>query len=159
MIAKRKILFRAGAAALILLIAGAMFIAGRGHTVYLDNRTIEYNGETYSALARVVIFVDGKQIARLYEKERGMSICIGQTFTMSLAVTQTRDSAEETVSATIRLPLSMDGVLINLPAFLAGLPREAYLSEFVIAPPEPEADDQGLVTDEEGAMPEDWGDF
>ena len=28
----------------------------------------------------------------------------------------------------------MDGIAINLPAYLAGLPEEAYLSEFQVAP-------------------------
>ena len=28
----------------------------------------------------------------------------------------------------------MDGIAINLPAYMAGLPEEAYLSEFQVAP-------------------------
>jgi len=156
--AKRKILFRAGTIALLLLIAGVMFIIGRGHTVYLDNRTIEYNGQTYSALSKAVVFVDGKQIAKLNEKERGMSTCIGQRFTMSLTITETKGGVEKTIPATLRLPLNMDGIIINLPAFLAGLPEEAYLSEFEIVPAESKADDQEIDTDE-GALSEEWGDI
>ena len=35
------------------------------------------------------------------------------------------------VTYTIPLPYGMDGPIINLPAYLAGLPEEAYLSEFI----------------------------
>ena len=156
--AKRKILFRAGAIALLLLIAVAMFIIGRGHTVYLDNRTIEYDGQTYSAFNRAVVFVDGKQVARLNTRERGSSTCIGQKFTMSLAITETKDSDEETTLITVRLPLNMDGIIINLPALMAGLPEAAYLSEFVIVPAEPKVDSDTIVTDE-FAIPEVVGDI
>ena len=48
----RRILFCAGAVLLLVLIAGLMFVVGRGHSVYLDNKTLEYNGKTYAALER-----------------------------------------------------------------------------------------------------------
>ena len=38
------------------------------------------------------------------------------------------------VDVTVSLPHHMDGIAINLPAYLAGLPEEAYLSEFQVAP-------------------------
>jgi hypothetical protein len=135
-----------------------MFIIGRGHTVYLDNRTIEYNGQIYNALNRAVIFVDGKQVAKLNERERGMSPCIGQNFSMSLTVSRTKDSDEENILISIRLPLHMDGIIISLPALLAGLPEEAYLSEFIITPVEPKTTDQPVNPDEL-TLPDEWGDL
>ena len=154
--AKRKILYRAGAIVLLLLIAGAMFIVGRGHTVYLDNKAIEFGGQTYTSPYKVVVNVDGEQAAKLYDKERGKAICIGQKFTMSLEVTKDKGGNEETTSITLQLPYNMDGIIINLPAILAGLPEEAYLSEFIAAPSEPEAEEE-IITDE-FALPEDTTD-
>ena len=49
---RRQLLFRAGALLIVLLIAAAMFVIGRGHTVYFDNKTIEVNGQTYEAFQR-----------------------------------------------------------------------------------------------------------
>ena len=43
---KRKWIFRGCTLLAILLIAVLMFIVGRGHTVYIDNKTLEYNGES-----------------------------------------------------------------------------------------------------------------
>ncbi len=150
--AKRKFLFRAGAIVILLLIAGAMFIVGRGHTVFFDNKAIEYNGQTYAAPYKVVVIVDGEQAAKLYDKERGKAICIGQKFTMSLEVTEVKGGNEETSTITLDLPYNMDGIIINMPALLAGLPEEAYLSEFISAPDETEEEE---VVPDDLTLPED----
>lgn len=149
---KRRFLFRAAAILLLLLIAGVMFIIGRGHTIYLDNKSIEYEGQTYSSPYKIVVNVNGEQAAKLYDKERGKSICIGQKFTMSLEITETKGGSEETRTIALSLPYNMDGIVINLPALLAGLPQEVYLSEFISAPVE--IIDEEPVTDEFG-IPDD----
>ena len=38
---RRAIIFRVGAILLLLIIAASMMVIGRGHTVYIDNKTIE----------------------------------------------------------------------------------------------------------------------
>ena len=50
---KRKLIFRVGALLLVLLIAAAMMVTGRGHTVYFDNKTIEYNGQSCEAYQKM----------------------------------------------------------------------------------------------------------
>ncbi|NCB63914.1 MAG: hypothetical protein EOM52_09970 [Clostridia bacterium] len=144
----RRILFRVGAVAVLVAISAVMMVIGRGHTVYMDNKTLEYNGQTYEAPYKVVIFTNGEQIAKLYNKERGMATCIGQKFEMTLEITQEKGGSEETKIVTLGLPYNMDGIAINLPAFLAGLPEEAYLSQFQIAPEESEAPTDEVITDE-----------
>ena len=47
---KRKWIFRGCTLLVVLLIAALMFVVGRGHTVYIDNKTLEYNGESYQAV-------------------------------------------------------------------------------------------------------------
>lgn len=149
--ATRTILFRLGAIALLLAIAGVMMVIGRGHTVYIDNKTIDFGGQTYTAPYKVVVFVDGEQVAKLYNKERGMATCIGQKFEMTLEITQEKGGSEETVTVTLSLPYNMDGIAINLPAYMAGLPEEAYLSEFQpIAAESEEEGEEELPTDEFG---------
>lgn len=146
--AKRIILFRIGAVVLLLIIAGIMMVIGRGHTVYMDNKSLEYNGQTYTTPYKVVVYVDGEQVAKLRDKERGMATCIGQKITMTLEITQEKGGSEETRTVTIPVPYSMDGVAINLPGYLAGLPEEAYLSEFQIQVEETEAETEEGVGDE-----------
>ena len=144
---KRTILFRVGAVLLLLIIAGFMMLIGRGHTVYIDNKSLEYNGQTYTTPYKVVVFVDGEQVAKLRDKERGMATCIGQKFNMTLEITQEKGGTEETVNVTLALPYHMDGIAVNLPAYLAGLPEEAYLSEFQIAEEVPEESSEEAPVD------------
>lgn len=145
---KRTILFRIGAVLLLLIIAGIMMVIGRGHTVYIDNKTLDYNGQTYEAPYKAVVFVNGEQVAKLRSKERGMAACIGQKLHMTLKVTQKKGDSEETINVTLTLPYQMDGIAVNLPAYLAGLPKEAYLSQFIIAPEESEQPTDETSSDE-----------
>lgn len=140
----RRLLFRILLIVVLVAIAGVMMIIGRGHTVYFDNKTVEYQGTTYEAPYKIEIHVgnnaDGDALSKLYENERASADQIGQKITVTLIVTQEKGGDEEApVTYTIPLPYGMDGPIINLPAYLAGLPEEAYLSEFIpVVTEEPE---------------------
>ena len=49
----RKILFRGGSVLLLIIIAGVMLFVGRGHTIYFDNKNLEYEGTKYEAIRRI----------------------------------------------------------------------------------------------------------
>ena len=151
----RTLLFRVVAVLLLVVIAYSMTIIGRGHTVYMDSKRLDYNGKTYETPYKVVVFVKDQQVAKLYDKERGMSICIGQKFAMTLEITQKKGGTEETQEVSLTLPRNMDGIILNLPALLAGLPEEAYLSEFVSTPgEEEETGDKGDTSGDDGMTDE-----
>ena len=148
----RKILFRLGALLLVLLIAALMFWLGRGHTVYLDSKPLEVDGVTYEAPYKITANVDGEQVAKLYEDERGMATCVGQTFTIELEVMQQKGGSEETVTKTVKLPYNMDGIILNLPGLLADLPAETITEEFVSKVVEEVAEEEVVI--DEFAMSE-----
>lgn len=145
---KRVLLFRLGTVLVLLAIAAVMLIIGRGHTVYLDNQPLEYEGQTYETPYKIVASVGGEEVARLYERERGMATCTGQSLEVTLEITQVKDGEEELMTVTIPLPYGMDGIIINLPGYLAGLPEEAYLSEFVPAVTESPDEEVVLPSDD-----------
>ena len=68
--AKRRLLFQILAVVLLVAIGYTMTIIGRGHTIYLDSKTLEYDGQTYKPAYKTVVYVDGQQVAKLYDKER-----------------------------------------------------------------------------------------
>ena len=138
----RRLVIRVAAVLVLIIVGIIMSIIGRGHTIYLDNKTLEYNGQTYKAPYKVTIYVGDEQLTKLYDKERGSTTCLGQTFTMTLEVMETKNGSEEMQTYKIPVPKNMDGVIINIPGYLAGLPEEAYLSEFVAAPTEDIGDDE-----------------
>ncbi|MBQ9438341.1 MAG: hypothetical protein IJU50_08405 [Lachnospiraceae bacterium] len=149
----KKLIFRLAALAVVIGIAAAMFVVGRGHTVYFDNKSGEYNGASYDAPYQVDVIVDGKKVAKLKKGERGMADTMGQSFQMQLLITKEKAGETSRINVGLPLPYSLDGIIINLPALLQGLPAEAYMEEFVPIPSAEETADEEITTDEtEGLM-------
>ncbi|HAG70400.1 MAG TPA: hypothetical protein DCL38_10590 [Lachnospiraceae bacterium] len=145
---KKTIIIRMCLVLLLLVIAVICFITGRGHTVYFDNKAVDFSGETYPAVYKIEVKVNGEKAAKLYEDERGMADTMGQSFSMVVEMTKEKGDEPTAHAVSLSLPYSMDGIILNIPAMMAGLPPEAYLSEFVQAP-EPEAEEsEEVVTDE-----------
>ena len=149
---KRRLFFQIGAILILVAIAAVMMVIGRGHTVYFDNKKLEVNGETYDTPYKVCVYVNDERVAKLYDKERGMATWIGQDFEMTLEITQEKGGDETTETYQLKLPYNMDGVVINLPGFLAGLGEDAYITEFVPVATETDtsAEDEALPGDEFG---------
>lgn len=146
---KRLYLFRAIAVLLLLAVAAVMMVIGRGHTVYFDSVAGTYNGTSYECPYKIEVTVNGEKAAKLYEGERGMSSWMGQNLKLGLEITQEKGGDASVYSVSLKLPYNMDGIIINIPALMAGLPEEAYLSEFIQEATEEESDEE-VVTDELG---------
>lgn len=147
----RRIIFSILMVLVLVGVAACMMVIGRGHTVYLDNKTLEgYEGQDYKAFERVVVTVKGEEVAKLGKRERGMSIWIGQNFKMTLEITEKKGDEPVVKEVSIKLPYSVDGIVVNLPAYLAGLPEEAWYSEFVPAVTEEPVEDDPTIGDEFG---------
>ena len=144
---KRRIFFCAGTVVLLIAIAAVMMVIGRGHTLYFENATLEYGGTTYEAPYKVVVEVNGERAASLYAKERGMATWIGQNFQMMVDITQEKGGEELRYLVNLTLPYDMDGIIVNIPAVMAGLPPEAWCSEFVQAIVEEDVEDIDLGDD------------
>ena len=153
---KRRLLVRICAVAVLILIAALMMLIGRGHTVYLDNKTLEYNGSTYEAPYKVTVTVKGEQAAKLYEKERGSATNIGQSFEMTLEVMKEKGGSESVSTHSFKLPYSMDGIVVNIPGILAGLPEDAWMSEFVSLVPDEPVEDETVPGIEEFDLGEEF---
>lgn len=147
---KKKWIARACTVIVLLAIAALMLVIGRGHTVYFDNKTAEYNGTEYAAFQRVNVTVNGERVAKLSKRDRGMSTWIGQNFRMELEVTANKGDEPQVIPVSITLPYGMDGVIVNLPELVAGLPQEAWLSEFIPAATTEEETEEVITEDDMG---------
>ncbi len=156
----RKILFRVGTVVLLLAIAACMMVIGRGHTVYFDNKKLEYEGQTYDTYRRINVIVNGEQVAKLSARDRGMATFTGQSFSFDLEITKEKGDDPVTNTYHIKVPYGQDGTVLNLPGLLAGLPEEAYTSEFVPVAVETTEEDEEIVTEDFGiGEGETGGDF
>ena len=154
----RSLLFRLGTVLVLVGICAWMMIVGRGHTVYFDNKKLEYEGETYEPPYKITVFVKDEQVAKLNQKDRGMATTIGQNFRMTLRIMQEKKGEETEETYDIKLPYNLDGIVINLPGFLAGLPEDAWRSEFVSLATTVEEETEEVPGTDEFTMDE-LGDF
>ncbi len=154
---KRRLLICLLSVAVLIVIAAAMMVIGRGHTIYVDNRSVEYNGQTYETPYKVTVYVKNEQIAKLYDSERGMSTWIGQNFKMTLEVMEEKGGDEVLQTIQLDLPYNMDGIIVNIPAVLAGLPQEAWLTEFIPTPTKEEDEEEVPGEGDEFGMTDDMG--
>ena len=132
----RRLIFQLALLLILVAICAVMMVIGRGHTVYFDNKAVEYQGTTYEAPYKIEIHVgnnaDGDALSKLYEDERASADQIGQKITVTLIITQEKGGDEQApVPSTTPLPSVMAAPITILPPSLAGLPEEAYLSEFI----------------------------
>ena len=146
----RKWIIRGCTAAGMLAVAAVMFVIGRGHTVYFDNKTAEYNGTEYAAFQRVNVNVGGERLAKLSKRDRGMASWIGQDFRMELEVTENKGDEPKVIPVSISLPYGMDGIVVNLPELVAGLPQEVWQSEFIRFPTAEEEEEEVIPEDDMG---------
>ena len=144
----RRILFASGLIAILVVISVVCFIIGRGHTVYLDNKSIE--GTNYTSYANVDIIYKGEKVVSLEKMERGQVALTGQKLDVQFVVKKTNSAAAKTIDATIELPYDLDGIVINIPAYIEGADVDTYMSEFVPVRVEEDVDEEVPVTDEFG---------
>ena len=131
---KRSWIIRIAFVLVLVLVAVLMLRIGRGHTVYFDNRALDKDGQSVAAPYKITVYVNGEQISKLYDKERCMVTNIGDRLELTVEVMQQKGGSETTETYKLTLPHSIDSVIINLPAYMAGLPEEASLEECIPAP-------------------------
>lgn len=147
----KTLLIRLAAVALCIALGATMMVIGRGHTIYLDNKTLEdYQGQEYKAFERVNITVDSEdEVIKLKKRERDMATCMGQSFHMTLEIIEKKGDEPRVEEIDLKLPYNMDGIIVNLPALLAGLPEEIWMTEFIPAPePEDSSEEEPDIGDE-----------
>ena len=64
----RSWIIRSAFVLVLVLLAVLMLRIGRGHTIYFDNRALEYQGATTAAPYKITVIVNGEQISKLYER-------------------------------------------------------------------------------------------
>ncbi|MBR1559729.1 MAG: hypothetical protein IJ646_05745 [Clostridia bacterium] len=147
---KRRLLFRVGTVLVLVAIAACMMVIGRGHTMYFDNKKLEYEGQEVDTFRRINVNVNGEQVAKLSAKDRGMATFTGQTLKFNIEVIREKGGDSEFYDYTVKVPYGVDGTVLNLPAMVEGLPAEAYTSIFVPQVVEESPEDNEIVTDEFG---------
>jgi hypothetical protein len=114
---------------LILMLSAWLFYIGREHQVFLDNRTIETDGQSFRALPFVKVSVAGKPSIELMPRDRDVSAAVGPRFTVKVEVMdEFGEEVEKVVEKEITPGFSGD-MMLSLPLLAA------ERDDFVLPPP------------------------
>lgn len=115
---------------LVLLLAVFLYHYGKQHTVYIDNRTIEIDGQSYKALDWAEVLVDGGDSQEYSPRTRREATVLRQKHSIHV-VYEDEDFNQFEVDVEFKVPVNETQVVLSLPALVAGLSEDQFLTEFV----------------------------
>ncbi|MBL8967161.1 MAG: hypothetical protein JNG85_09130 [Spirochaetaceae bacterium] len=129
---KRRIVARSSLAAAVLALSVALFLTGKGHTIYLDTNSVGEGDAKLRAPELSAVYVDGSdEPEEMGRAERAIAMVMGARHVIRV---ESLDGDEKKASRTIRIPLAWSEVVVSIPAIMAGAGDEAVLYRFT-APP------------------------
>ncbi len=138
----RTFWIRFAAIAVVILIAVLMYIIGKQHNVYIDNKDMG----SYKAFSFCEVTMDKQETLQLAKRDRDVFTVVNQGHKFTV------EANGQTKTVKLSIPLQMKNVLINIPAFMAGAPQSEWMSEFIIETVAPSAADETIVTDDTAAF-------
>jgi hypothetical protein len=139
---------RAGLLICLVVLSCFLFYIGKGHTIYIDTNALTVDGKEYKSAETIEVSIDGKEAESMGRAERTMTLVGGPGHTITIEVVS---GDERKVEQRFTLPTFMDSALVSVPAILAGLPEQHWVSAFVPASAE-EASAEQMQHDEEPAQ-------
>ena len=114
---KKRIIVRICAILLIALLGFVMFRVGRKHTILLDNKTIEIQGEEFKALDIVEIQVNKLEELELAKRDRDLAEVMGQSQKVRVTYTDSEWNEIE-IERKIKVPHKDVMIVFSIPAFI-----------------------------------------
>lgn len=117
--------------ALVLLVAlGAwLFYIGREHQVFLDNKTLEYEGKTYKALKMVKVTPANGSAIELLPRDRDVVKVVNPSLSLKIEVMdEFGETVEKVFDLNLKLGFTKD-IMLSLPLLASGQ------AEYILPPP------------------------
>ncbi len=146
----KTFVYRATVVLILVLLAVIMIFTGRKHIIYLDNKTLDYDGGSVNAFYKVEVSVKNNDTKKLYQRERGEITTMGQQVTLNLIITDKKGGLERDINYRVRIPFEKDAVVINVPALLAGLDESIWMTDFVSLATVSEAQEEEVILTDDG---------
>ena len=124
-----RALQRTVALCLVAVLSVLLFYYGREHQIFLDNRTIEVEGESFRALKFVNVTVNDSSPVELMPRDRDLVKAVGPSFSFKVEVMDDfGEEVEKVIEGKLRLGFAKD-VMLSMP--LMASDRDDY----ILAPP------------------------
>ncbi|GHT00284.1 hypothetical protein AGMMS50276_25670 [Synergistales bacterium] len=135
----RSFIERVAALVVILIASVGLFYIGREHKVFLDNKTIEMEGQSFRALKFVRVSVAGKDPIELMPRDRDLLAVVGPSFKLKVEVMdEFGEDVEKTIERELKPGFDKD-MMLSMPLLAAD--RDDYILPPPTGPARPPEND------------------
>lgn len=138
----RGLCIRIIAILLVVILAVVMFVIGKQHKIYFDNK----DWGPYKAYQFVEVSVDKQDSVELARRDRDVFTVVAQGHTIHI------DAMGDEKDVKIHIPLFMRDVLINIPALMNGEGQDKWMEEFIVETVSVSSVDETVITDETAGL-------
>jgi hypothetical protein len=112
----RRNLIRISLIIVLIFISLLLFLFGKQHEVFVDNKTIEINGTQYLNIDKANIKIDDGEYIEVEKRKRKKLITVGPYHTITLQYTNEKG---QTIILEEKINLGFKGdIIINIPALI-----------------------------------------
>lgn len=118
----KKIILRVILVAFLLVLGITLFIIGKEHKVFVDNRDLTIAGKNFTAAVRYEVWVDEKKLGRttLNPGKRNVIYLAGPRHKIVLQEIKDDKAVGKEIKKNFTLSLDQTQVIINIPALVTG---------------------------------------
>lgn len=127
----KRLAIRCGLVVVLIIVGIFLFVVGKEHIVFIDNRELTIDGETYNVVAGYEVWVDGQQVGRtaLAPGKRNVASVAGPKHRIELQEIKDKEPVGERIEKDFRIATRTAQVIINIPALVAGSESFIYSAE------------------------------
>jgi len=146
-----RILLRTVGLCLLALLSVYLFYFGREHQIFIDNNTIEIDGNRFRALRLVRVTVNDAKTMELMQRERDLVKVVGPSFRFKVEVMdQFGENVEKAIERDLR-PGFAKNLMLSLP--LIASDRNDYILPPPVYVPPSGGREATATEDEDGLIP------
>jgi len=114
----KQIIIRIIFISLLLILGIFLYISGKEHTIFIDNKEITLNDTTYRANSDYKVWIDNKELKVIKKGERGLTKVTGTNHKIMVEKISDKVLTGEKHEMRFRLKMNEKIIIINLPAMI-----------------------------------------
>ncbi|MBN1980328.1 MAG: hypothetical protein JW795_02270 [Chitinivibrionales bacterium] len=143
----KRVLLRSGGGILITALSIYLFYIGKGHTIIIDNSTVQHAGVEIKSVEMAGVSIDGAKAEEIGRAERIMVQTSGPSHRVTVEIIAGKEQGKK-ISQRFKIPTAWSTVLLSVPMVLSGLPDSAWCTVFV-APEQQAAEAEKTIQQED----------
>lgn len=114
----KQIIIRIIFISLLLILGVFLYISGKEHTIFIDNKDVTLNDSTYKANSDYKVWIDNKELKVIKKGERGLIKVTGMNHKIIVEKIVDKALTGEKHETGFRFKMNEKIIIINIPAMI-----------------------------------------